>query len=328
MHIKTLRMLVPSALLLAVAGNASAVDGVVLIDQNRVFTGSVTPGDAPGFPVTISLRGSYRLSSNLTVPDANTDAIVVSASDVTIDLNGFSIVGPVVCSGGDFNQPPLSCTGTGSGRGINGFSHLTVTNGTVRGMGGIGVLAGENCRIDKVHVISNGATGMSTLNGCVLTDNVAMRNGDNGIFNQRGTLIGNTAVANADAGITCTNTCQISKSSVSFNGGPGIASGGGSVIANSSATFNGGSGIAAIGGAVIGNTVTGNTLSGIFSQSGLVKDNLSSNNTGHGLQITIETGYSGNVFVGNNGGNANPQISAGPGSTNLGHNKCGNALCP
>jgi len=327
MRIRIIRLLLSCAAPLAVAGNASAVDGVVLIDQNRVFAGAVTPGDTPGFPVTISQRGSYRLSSNLTVPDANTDAIVVSASDVTIDLNGFSILGPVICSGGDFNQPPLSCTGTGSGRGIAGGSHLTVTNGTVRGMGSHGVLASENCRIDKVHAISNGANGMSTLNGCVLTDNVAMRNGTNGIFNQRGTLIGNTAVSNGEAGITCTNSCQISKSSVSFNGGPGIAAGGGSVIANSSATFNGGSGIASIGGTVVGNTALSNTLSGIFSQSGLVKDNLSSNNTGVGLQITIDTGYAGNVFVGNNGGNANPQVSAGS-ALNLGHNKCGNALCP
>jgi hypothetical protein len=115
---------------------------------------------------------------------------------------------------------------------------------------------------------------------------------------------------------------------VSFNGGSGISAGGGSVIANSSATFNKQGGIGAVGATVIGNTVHSNTGTGIFSQSGLVKDNLSSNNTGFGLLITIDTGYSGNVFVGNNGGNANPQISIGSGSTNLGHNKCGNALCP
>src|SRR5438046_155584 len=94
-------------------GNLYAVDGVVLIDQNRALAGGVTPGDAPGFPVTLSVAGSYRLSGNLTVPDENTNAIVVSADNVTIDLNGFSILGPVVCSGN-----PVSCnftTGTGTG---------------------------------------------------------------------------------------------------------------------------------------------------------------------------------------------------------------------
>src|SRR6266567_2659981 len=94
---------------------AYAVDGVVLINQSSALAGNVTPGDAPGFPVTISVAGSYRLSGNLTVPDANTTAIEITADDVTIDLNGFSIIGPTVCSGG---PPVTSCSPTGSGAGI------------------------------------------------------------------------------------------------------------------------------------------------------------------------------------------------------------------
>ena len=47
------------------AFDALAVDGVTLIDQNKALAGSVTPGDTPGFPVTISQPGSYRLSGNL-----------------------------------------------------------------------------------------------------------------------------------------------------------------------------------------------------------------------------------------------------------------------
>jgi hypothetical protein len=74
------------------ADTAFAVDGVVLIDQTRALAGNVTPGDAPGFPVTLSLPGSYRLSGNLTVP-AQTDGIVIQTSDITIDLNGFRITG-------------------------------------------------------------------------------------------------------------------------------------------------------------------------------------------------------------------------------------------
>src|SRR5213079_870780 len=101
---------------------------------NRALAGGVTPGDAPGFPVTLSVAGSYRLSGNLTVPDENTNAIVVSADNVTIDLNGFSILGPVVCSGN-----PVSCnftTGTGTGVIVDGLHpNLTLVNGTIRGMG-------------------------------------------------------------------------------------------------------------------------------------------------------------------------------------------------
>lgn len=65
--------------------------------MNRALNGNVTPGDSAGFPVTISLPGSYRLSGNLTVPDADTDAILITADNITLDLNGFTIAGPTIC---------------------------------------------------------------------------------------------------------------------------------------------------------------------------------------------------------------------------------------
>jgi hypothetical protein len=71
-------------------GTAFAVDGVVLIDQARALAGNVTPGDAPGFPVTLSLPGSYRLSGNLTVP-VQVNGIVIQNNEITLDLNGFRI---------------------------------------------------------------------------------------------------------------------------------------------------------------------------------------------------------------------------------------------
>jgi hypothetical protein len=82
---KTLHSLILFAVLTA---PSFAVDGVVLINRSSALAGNVTPGDTPGFPVTISVSGRYRLSGNLTVP-ANTDAIDITANNVTIDLNGF-----------------------------------------------------------------------------------------------------------------------------------------------------------------------------------------------------------------------------------------------
>src|SRR5437660_11740367 len=96
-------------ILSACAIPAYAVDGVVLINQSAALAGNVTPGDAPGFPVTISAAGSYRLSGNLTVNDANTTAIQITADNVAIDLNGFSIIGPTVCSG----SPVTACSPAG-----------------------------------------------------------------------------------------------------------------------------------------------------------------------------------------------------------------------
>ena len=41
-----------------------AVDGVALINQNAALAGNVTPGDAPGFPVTISVSGSSVIATS------------------------------------------------------------------------------------------------------------------------------------------------------------------------------------------------------------------------------------------------------------------------
>ena len=84
---------------------ALAVDGVILIDQNKALAGNVTPGDAAGFPVTLSRPGSYRLSGNLTAP-AGVHGFVIASPGVTLDLNGFAIRGPGDCSG-----IPPSCSG-------------------------------------------------------------------------------------------------------------------------------------------------------------------------------------------------------------------------
>lgn len=46
----------------AVAVPALAVGGVIEINQAGVLAGNITPGDTPGFPATLSLGGSHRLT--------------------------------------------------------------------------------------------------------------------------------------------------------------------------------------------------------------------------------------------------------------------------
>src|SRR6185312_10998222 len=93
------RRMIPVIFLAASSTSLYAVDGVTLIDQTHALAGNITPGDTPGFPITISQPGSYRLTGNITVPDAHTTAIDITADFVTIDLNGFSIIGPLNCTG-------------------------------------------------------------------------------------------------------------------------------------------------------------------------------------------------------------------------------------
>jgi hypothetical protein len=118
-------MVAAAVILLAGNNSAYAVDGVVLIDQAKAMAGNVTPGDAPGFPITISLSGSYRLSGNVTVPSTEV-GFSITAINVTIDLNGFSLTTLI----------PQAQTSPSRGILWEGSvlpSGITVKNGTVEG---------------------------------------------------------------------------------------------------------------------------------------------------------------------------------------------------
>ena len=190
-----------------------AVDGVILIDQNKALAGNVTPGDTPGYPVTISLSGSYRLSGNLTVPNENTTAIDVTgaASMVSIDLNGFAIIGPTAC---DVAIPPVcspvaadpgNIFGPGDGVRSNIDGSLTVRNGTIRGMGRVAVFVSGAplVIVDQVQIRDNGLGGLFIGIGNV-TNSVVSRNGGNGITLNQGVVKGNHITRNGGSGVIAT----------------------------------------------------------------------------------------------------------------------------
>jgi hypothetical protein len=51
-----------------VAQSASAMETEVALNDDMAIKGGVTPGDAPGYPITITHSGRYRLTSNLYPP--------------------------------------------------------------------------------------------------------------------------------------------------------------------------------------------------------------------------------------------------------------------
>jgi hypothetical protein len=198
-----------------------AVDGVILIDQNKALAGNVTPGDAPGFPVTISQPGSYRLASNLTLTDANTTVIDITVGDVTIDLNGFSIRGPTTCSG---TPAVTSCAPAGSGSGIvasTQLTNITVQNGIVRGMPVFAItLAGLGHIVDRMHTTDNGNTGI-TMNTGRVSHSTSVRNGADGIFVNDGVADHNVSTGNRFRGITL-NAGIASYNNIANNGNVGL----------------------------------------------------------------------------------------------------------
>jgi hypothetical protein len=123
-----------------------------------------------GFPIPISAPGSYRLAQNITgCPGVS--GISIGASNVTLDLGGFAIIG------------------TGGGTGITlsaAFSQITVTNGSITdwGTGAMEFAAASDAQISRIEARANGpvagaGTGQirlgsnSILEDCVVTLGVA-----------------------------------------------------------------------------------------------------------------------------------------------------------
>jgi hypothetical protein len=276
---------------LAPAGWAG--DGVGEINQACVSTGCFA-GDAPGFPVTLSLPGSYLLTSNLRVTTtAHTFPLVeIDAPDVTLDLGGFQLS----CSRPTLPASPCSVGGSAEGNGIHSDQeNTTVRNGSVRGMANQGLRLNHRALVENVRAIANGGDGIQAGIATRVSGCLTMGNGGRGIFV--------SALSNVSENVS------------TDNGSDGFAVGSSSTVSHNTAGDNGGLGFE------LGST------NGVATQvGGLAAHNTASSNAGLGMRLEPVWGYRGNVLTNNNGGNANPQASSG---INLGQNVCGtDAICP
>jgi hypothetical protein len=258
-------------LFIAISSSLFAADGVTIIDQRSAQAGNVTPGDAPGFPVTISRPGSYKLMSNLNVSHEDVTAILVTAPNVTINMNGFSIIGPTQCVDGGFALP--TCPTLGVGIGVQAGDDVTagprnvkVLNGTIHGMSKHGILlTGDGSYVEKVSAELNTGTGL-VVAGTVI-DSSATSNGQSGVL----ALIvrETTAVTNVLDGIILDGRGGVGIGDfANFNGGRGFVPQNGSLI-DSTATRNTGFGVAAIcPSSIVNNTIVSNTGGSISTNDG------------------------------------------------------------
>ena len=303
-----------AVLFLALAPPALASDGVLEINQACAVNTGCFPGDAAGYPVTISLAGaSFVLTSRLVVPDERMDAILINRSSVSIDLGGFEIIGPVTCSG-----TPLVCTpASGGGTGVEAATSrgISVKNGSVSGMGRVGVLLGEQAEVTNLRVRGNAVDGIRVDNGSTVSGNTVYQNGKMGIYAGSGsTVSGNTTYENGNIGMAVDAGSTISGNTASQNEGDGILSAGGNTIVGNTAFSNG----------------DATTDDGIECQySCTVRGNTVRSNSGHGLNLGPDCAYSDNVVSQNTAG-----AVTGPGSANSrGGNYCSgtgtvSASCP
>jgi len=250
--------------------------------------------------VVISASGSYYLGEDV-LAFGDSHGIEITASNVTLDLNGFTIQG---------NLEVGSLDGVRIGEGAN---NVTIRNGTVRLFLGIGINApayGEgydattptNLRVSDVRLISNALGGLRMGSRGVVTDSIAQGNSGTGFFTTYNSIIRDCiATGNTGHGIEFWGSCQVTGNSCSDNTQNGI-------LANGSSSV------------ITENLVTGSTLNGIYvSGVGLrgnrVDSNVSNYNQQYGIKVEgTDNLVTRNLSLGNSQGhyNIDPNNSAGP----------------
>jgi len=240
-------------------------------------------------PVSIG-SGSYYLTGNLTV-STGANGITVTASNVTIDLNGFTLTGPTSVATGIYLN--------------GGVSNVTIVNGTIRNWGsdGINAVGNPHVRAEKVRIISNGGAGIDADVNAEVISCVAESNVGAGIRGTDNCLVKDTQVLSTtgvnSAGILLGAAAIVTGCIARGNSGDGIAPGQGSIVSDCLAYNNTLNGILVADGCTVKScNVRSNSSNGIKAGSDceLVQNHCSNNGTTSGATSTdagiYVTGYS------------------------------------
>jgi hypothetical protein len=163
--------------------------------EPRIPVQSLPPGGSSLYAIT--QPGSYYLTSNITGVSGKA-GVDISASNVTLDLNGYSLIGT-----------------TGTAQGIRGLcgtpcSSVAIHNGTVRdwGLGGIVTDAVRDGLYQDLRLEANGAHGMSAGQESIVERVVADGNVKTGIVlvadpssSQGGGIVRDSSASNNSRGI-------------------------------------------------------------------------------------------------------------------------------
>jgi len=154
---------------------------------------SIFQGWSSKFPYYVTAPGSYKLTSNIVAP-AGDNAIIVDGPGVTIDLNGYSIQGPISCTSSSCNSSDLTY-----GIYFNAATNNTgiVKNGFISGFG-VGVGGNYGLTVEYLNV-SSCQVGINVYSG-VIDHNVVTNCQYDGIYASLATVTNNSVYNNA-AGI-------------------------------------------------------------------------------------------------------------------------------
>jgi len=206
----------------------SEIEGRTAINQLN------TPGDATSKYV-IDEPGSYYLTQNelVTTISGTINAIKVDASDVTIDLNGFRLVGVQGTECGVLTAQSAERLVVKNGIitdfmiGIDASimsGGLEVRGVRVRDCGGRGVFASKHATIDRCVIDHNGSDGVLMLSGSVSRSRIT-DNGGSGLSGGAFIVRDNIIHSNAFHGIEASTDALITDNLLYNNGTSGEGAG-------------------------------------------------------------------------------------------------------
>jgi parallel beta-helix repeat protein len=258
-----------------VTGNVienQATDGLGLTGSGSYVADNIVKGNGDNYNITagnqlnillcevpeaLDWPCSVKFAGTLTCSQTGVNGITVNADDVTIDLDGHTLVGP-----GPGGSNPSGIHQDSS------FRNLTVSNGKIiRWIGGKGVYAaGSSARIAGMQSHTNNC-GVETGKGSMIRDCAAMGNYDLGIKAGPGSTVSGCIVAKTDSPLTIGS----------------LYASEGSTVSRCAAYDNDGYGIVALDGVITDCSAQHNGDTGIVIVGGLVSDCSAENNEGFGI---------------------------------------------
>ena len=231
------------------------------VEARTIINAANTPGDLAN-QFIISQPGSYFLTGNITGVSGKS-AISVTASNVTIDLNGFSLNGVAGSLYGIRVPAPVN--------------KLTVRNGVVSNWGSEGLSAyfANASRFKEVTAYGNSIWGLvigvgSAIDSCQVLSNGPGSSGGGGMYARFSSTITNcVAESNTTHGIYTEDGCMISGCTAGDTAqsgganGHGITTGLGCTVTGCAARSNAGTGITVFNECLVSSCAVSNNALGI-----------------------------------------------------------------
>lgn len=224
-------------------------------------------------PYTISMTGSYYVTANLTGPAG----ITISTSNVTLDLNGYALIG----------------TAGNTSEGIKvtaALTNIVIRNGSVTAWGKEGIKAtlATNCSFTQLQILANSYDGLAAGNNNLASFVVASNNTFDGIdFGESAVIYHCTAANNLNDGIEADAGSSLMQCTARDNTQNGIRTTGASTISLCSCSENNNHGFSCGAGSTVNqNTAINNSLDGFYLfGASMANTNVARNNGNHGFEF-------------------------------------------